>query len=183
MRSTRATIAVITCLAVAACTTVPTPDPQPSETATTPSTAPDGGVPEVDCAHAIDVAPPRPELEVVLDAVALPTRQVLQAADSGEPGKLFAKQGLQVRPGVTVELAVVDDPSGHSRIGWGSPGPETTRLRVPACPGYSGVDGWPAYAGGYLVDRPQCLHLRIRVAAREQTVGIPVGAPCPAPTR
>ncbi|MBL7258294.1 hypothetical protein [Paractinoplanes lichenicola] len=127
----------------------------------------------VDCAHDIGGRPPDDDFRLILDAVALPTAQ-LQASDSGEPGRLFAKTGLLVRAGTAVELTV--DPSARGvTIGWGSPGPEGTTIRVPACPN---VNGWLAFAGGYHVPQPMCVPLIVRANGSEQRAEVRVGADC-----
>ncbi|GID29576.1 hypothetical protein [Paractinoplanes brasiliensis] len=103
----------------------------------------------------------------------LPTAR-LQVAESGEPGRLFAKAGLLVRAGTPVELTV--DPSARGvTIGWGSPGPEVTTISVPACPD---AKGWLAFAGGYHVPEPMCVPLIVRANGREARARVRVGADC-----
>jgi hypothetical protein len=111
----------------------------------------------------------------VLDAVALPTR-TLQVSESGVPGELFAKQGLVVRAGTPVRIAVAPDAPAGTRIGWGSPGPEGTAIVVPACPHNS---GWLAFAGGYTVREAACVPLIVRVGEREERASVAVGEDCP----
>ncbi len=168
---------VVVTLAVAACT-AHSETPEATRTPAFPPTSSSPGVgapPAVDCEHVIDrLEAPPPDLEVLLDAVALPTRTVLQANESGEPGLLFAKHGLVVRAGVEVEVAV-QAPSGRRQLlTWGSPGPEGAAVRVPPCTGAS----WIVFAGGYLVDAPACVRLVVRSVGREARTQVPVGAPC-----
>jgi hypothetical protein len=125
----------------------------------------------VDCAHDIGGRPPDSGFRLVLDAVALPTG-VLQANDSGEPGRLFAKTGLLVRAGRAVELTVT---TPGVTIGWGSPGPEGTTIRIPACPN---ANGWLAFAGGYTVTEPTCVDLTVRSGNREEQAQVSVGRRC-----
>lgn len=136
-----------------------------------------GAAPIVPCSDAIDVlvAPPE-DFEVVFDAVALPTRTVLQANESGEPGWLFAKQGLVVRSDAVADLVIPAGATDHVKIGWGSPGPRGSKLRLAGCTGWSGW--WLAFAGGYWVDAPACVPLVVRSGARESQVRIPVGIAC-----
>jgi hypothetical protein len=138
-----------------------------------PSVSP--ATPLVSCDHVIGWEPPPPTFEVILEAVALPTRAVLQAHETNEPGWLFAKQGLVVRADTVVDLVVPAEVAGHLRIGWGSPGPEGTSIRVPGC---ASGGQWVAFAGGYTVDAPACVPLIVRSGGREARVRIAVGARC-----
>ncbi len=113
-----------------------------------------------------------PGLEVVVDAVALPTKTVLQTHAIGVPGELFAKQGLVVRAGADVELSV--ESTAGARLEWGEIATTGATTRHTPCPG----EGWLAYAGGYYVPAAMCLPVRVRSAGREQTVRIAVGAAC-----
>jgi hypothetical protein len=180
LRANRCLLIVILGLLSAACTG--TGAPRGAATVTSPSSEPNVGAggapsaPEVPCVDAIDHQPPRRGLEVVLDAVALPTGLVLQANESSERGWLFAKQGLVVRADTVVDLEVPAAAAAHVRIGWGSPGPQGHRLRVPGCPSES---GWLAFAGGYTVNTPRCVPLMVRSGEREVQVRIGVGVPCP----
>ncbi|MCY1138365.1 hypothetical protein OWR29_10190 [Actinoplanes sp. Pm04-4] len=157
--------------------TPPTAAPAASPTApgsaapASPATPSSAGSDVVDCAHDIGGRPPDSGYRLVLDAVALPTG-VLQANDSGEPGRLFAKTGLLVRAGRAVELTVT---TPGVTIGWGSPGPEGTTIRVPACPN---PNGWLAFAGGYTVTEPTCVALTVRSNGREQKAEVSVGRRC-----
>jgi hypothetical protein len=158
-------------LLVSGCSAVPEerrvpPLPSPSS----------GGIPLVNCDHYLQGGAQLAEgMEVILDSVALPTKVVLQANETDEPGRLFAKWGLLVRPNTTVDLIVADDDVGRATIAWGSPGPaDATHLRVADCQG----DGWLAFAGGYTVDQPRCLTLVVKAGGRQQTVRIAVGTPC-----
>ncbi|MBG0564611.1 hypothetical protein [Actinoplanes aureus] len=130
----------------------------------------------VSCAHDIGGTAPDPtSYRVVLDAVALPSA-VLEPHESGEPGWLFAKHGLLVRAGTEVAISVPPEWAAAARIGWGSPGPEGTRILVPACRG--GRSGWLAFAGGYTVRKPACLPLLVRVDEREERTAVSVGVAC-----
>ncbi|WP_203911431.1 hypothetical protein [Rhizocola hellebori] len=127
------------------------------------------------CATAVDTVPEPPRtLEVVLGVVALPTQKVLQANDVGQPGELFAKQGLVVKADAEVELAVGDGVVG-ARLEWNgvaTTGPVTHH--VPCV----GQTGWRAYAGGFYVAEPSCLPIMVRAGSGEQTVRIAVGVAC-----
>lgn len=128
----------------------------------------------VDCAHDIGGRPPGAGYRLVLDALALPTAQ-LEPQASGEPGRLFAKSGLLVRAGTAIELTVDTSAAAGVTIGWGSPGPEATTIRVPAC---SSANGWLAFAGGYTVGEPTCVPLIVRAGGHEQRAEVRVGASC-----
>ncbi len=126
----------------------------------------------MDCAHDIGGRAPDKSYRLILDAVALPVGK-LQAAESGDSGWLFAKNGLLVRAGTAVELTVA--PGSDALIGWGSPGPVGTTIRVPSCPAAA---GWLAFAGGYHVREAACVPLIVRADGREQQAGVSVGAAC-----
>ncbi|WP_328472025.1 hypothetical protein OHA21_08785 [Actinoplanes sp. NBC_00393] len=133
----------------------------------------------VACTHSIGGASPDPDgdgYRLVLGAVVLPSR-VLEVHDAGEPGWHFAKHGLVLRAGTAVELVVAPEAADDARIGWGSPGPEGTTIRVPACPQAA---GWLAFAGGYTVRTPMCVPLLVRANGREERATVSVGKPCPA---
>lgn len=133
--------------------------------------AADAPSPTVHCEHVIGVRDePGDGFEVFLDAVALPTRQVLQVQQLPD-GRYWAKTGLVVRAGARVDLDVV----GEGLTEWGSPGVQGREQHVPAC----GGDGWIAFAGGYTVAAPTCLTLRVRARGDEEEARIAVGAPCP----
>ncbi|WP_250038012.1 hypothetical protein [Paractinoplanes maris] len=110
----------------------------------------------------------------MLNAVALPNDR-LEPQASGEPGRLFAKTGLLVRAGTAVELTVAPSAPPGVTIGWGSPGPEGTTIRVPACPSAA---GWVAFAGGYTVTALTCVPLIVRVGGRTESAAVRVGADC-----
>ena len=126
----------------------------------------------VDCAHDIGGRPPGNGFRLILDAVALPAG-VLEAHDSGEPGRLFAKTGLLVRAGTAVDLTVT---TPGVTLRWGSPGARGTTIHVPACPS---AGGWLAFAGGYTVTEPTCVALTVRVGGREHQARVSVGRSCP----
>jgi hypothetical protein len=149
------------------------------------------------CSDAIGSDLPPRDLAVVLGVVALPTseasRFALQTALSGErdpAARLFAKQGLLIRTGVSFEIVVPDEVASRFAIGWGSPARRTRDLVVGGCPSGScaadhgsaicdSSSAWLAYPGGYWVQQVGCLPLLVRAAGREQRALIGVGAPCP----
>jgi hypothetical protein len=129
------------------------------------------------CPESIDLLKqPSPGLEVVLDAVALPTGQVLQANPTNEHGWLFAKHGLLVRSNRAVRIAVDPAATEWARIGWSSIS-NSTEFTLPTC---SDDDpDWRVYAGGYSVrSGPRCLPLTVRVGDRTAQVRIGVGVAC-----
>jgi len=153
---------------VAGCT-APAPAPTP-----TPS-APNDGTPLIDCLAVIDrPTEMTPSMEVFLDAVQLPTKVVLQTTPTSTSSQLFAKWGLVIRAGNTVDLLVSGEDLDHAMIGWsGAPSKPRTHIRA-QCPG----EGWMAFAGGYWVDSPRCITLIIRARGQQAIAHIAVGAPC-----
>jgi hypothetical protein len=161
---TRTALAVAV-LWLASCTT-PTPAPSPVASGNSP-------MPRLHCPDSLgDVGPPSSDLEVFLDAAALPTQGELHPNDSGD-GWLFAKMGLYVRPDVTVELSV--DPAAQAAISYGRQDrlPTVVLQRCTDLPGR-----WIVYTGGYYVKTPMCLPVRVRVHGDEVQVRVPVGAGC-----
>jgi hypothetical protein len=176
-------LAVLCGLLVAGCSTVDEPKPaadsQSPPAAVTATASGSGGTETSDagpaCSHDVGgTTPPDDTYRLVLDAVALPT-MTLVPEKSGEPGWLFAKQGLVVRAATPVEITVAPEAVTRVRIGWGSPGPQGTTIHVPACPSGS---GWLAFAGGYSVRTPTCVPLIVRASGRQEHVGVSVGAGC-----
>jgi hypothetical protein len=141
------------------------------------------------CEDAIGSNPaPSNGRSAVFDRVALQTERALQAGPTSKTDPaawLFAKDGLQIRRSVVVELIVPDEWVGRLLIGWGSPAKQTTHLHVPGCRPKETInplrptDDWIAYAGGYWVKDPACVDLIVKAGATQQTVRIGVGAPCP----
>jgi hypothetical protein len=135
------------------------------------------------CAASIGSAPAAPpDLQVVLQDLALPTGMVLQASPSGESdpaARLYAKWGLVVRAGAVVDLQVAPGWEGRARIGWGNPASPSLSVHVPGCPQPSGPAQWLHFAGGYYVDQPACLPLIIRAGGQQARVFISVGVACP----
>jgi hypothetical protein len=161
-------------LTVAACTTKPAPiEPAPSEPAASASL-----VEAVSCTDSIDHVTELPgDYRVVAGAVAVPTGRVLQASLSGEKdpaAKLFAKWGLMVRTGETVQITVAPGSTDKARVGWGAPGTPALTVRLTGCaPG-----SWNVFAGGTWVASPACVPLVIRAAGRSEQARLPVGVAC-----
>jgi hypothetical protein len=127
-------------------------------------------------------ADPTADLSVVLNQVALPTFNALQANRSGESdprARLFAKQGLFVASGTSFVLIVPAEWEGRLTIGWGSPPQRTTHLLVSGCKATGSQERWLVFAGGFWVAEPACVPLLVKSAGQEQTVLIGVGAACP----
>lgn len=145
------------------------------------STPPVPTVAVVPCEDAIAWLPaPAEGSTVALGVLAVPTR-VLQAEPTGE-GWLYAKQGLEVRAGVAVEITVAPSAAGRAAIRWGDAdaGPPRGHVRVEGC---AAAEDWIAWPGGYHVRSPMCIPLIVRSGAQEARVSVAVGAPCPAPSR
>ena len=148
--------------------------PKPAASSRSPSAVTSGVGPMVSCSHDLGATAPGDGYQLVLDAVALPTA-TLVPQESGEPDRLFAKSGLVVRANTPIGITVAPDAAARARIGWDSPGPEGTTIRVPACPSDS---GWLAFAGGYTVRTPACVRLVVRAHGREERAGVSVGVAC-----
>ena len=154
----------------------------------TVSPPPGAGISELSvlrCKNYIDRHPPAPDLEVIFGAVALPTTttaSALQTAPSGKSDpalRLFAKTGLVVKRGETIELEVPENVRSQLAIGWGgAPSTPTWLVRI-SCPRTAEQSGWFAYAGGYWLHKPACLPLIVRVGHRAQVVHLGLGTPCP----
>lgn len=124
---------------------------------------------------------PSPGHSVVLGEVALPTETALQANPSAQAdlgGQLFAKDGLLIQPGASVELIVPDGVHGQASIGWGSPPIRTRHLVIEGCRSTT-TTSWLVYAGGYWVAEPTCLPLVVKAGGASGQVSIGVGTPCP----
>jgi hypothetical protein len=121
-------------------------------------------------------------LRLVLDRIWLP-RRTLQLGRAARGWDRFAKVGIVVRAGPPVVLEVPSRwrgvysleyaPKHVQRLADGS-----TRLSVHACAGALG--NWSAYAGGYVVTRPQCVPLIVRANGRMTRVHVAIGRPCTA---
>jgi hypothetical protein len=160
-------------LTVAACTSDPAPQPISSPS---PASA-------LSCTDSIDQPIELPAgYRLVGEMVAVPTSRVLQTAASGESdpaARLFAKWGLVVRTGQTVEIGVAAGWADKARVGWGNPGRPAASVRVTACPLGSPPAAWTAFAGGTWVAAPACVPLVIRAGGRTEQTRLPIGVPCP----
>ncbi|PZG13199.1 hypothetical protein C1I95_24140 [Micromonospora craterilacus] len=180
--------AIALVLVASGCTTGDREPPvQPTAgTATTTGTtaSPGASAPNpVNCAHIIGgVDAPDSDYTIVGDAVAVTTGRVLQANPNSVDGvaesAFFAKDGLLVRRGHTVQLGIGDGAAGRAWLGWGSPATPSAQVGVGPCD--QSTHEWTAFAGGYWVLTPGCLPVQVSVAggpARE--VLVPVGSACP----
>lgn len=132
---------------------------------------------------------PRSDLAVVLDRVALPIINSLQANRSGDSdpsARLFTKSLIMIRRGASFDVVVPDEWRGRLIIGWARQGRRGTHVRVPGCrpthtldPIRETSDDWLGYAFGFWVSEPACVSLIVRAGQAESTVRIGVGASCP----
>jgi hypothetical protein len=119
---------------------------------------------------------------LVLGRITVPQRIV--QLDRAAPGwDRFAKAGIDVRAGTPVVLEVpkawrrvyaleyAPGPHEVMRVGDGS-----VRVSVHSCAGLLGA--WNAYAGGYVVRRPQCVPLIVRAGGKSARVHIAIGRKC-----
>lgn len=157
---------------------------------TTVTTTPSAGVTVLLCQNVIrsDPAPPS-DLSIVLDRVALPTVNALQANRSGDSdpsARLFTKSLIMIRRGASFDIVVPPEWRGRLIIGWASPGRRSTHLRVPGCtpthtlnPIRETSDDWLAYAFLFWVSEPACVSLIVQAGQAESAVRIGLGASCP----
>lgn len=139
------------------------------------------------CGESIGARRPWQGMSVVLGAVALPAsprmRRALQTALTGSPdsaARLFAKEGLLVRPGARFDLTVPTRLRDRLSIGWGNAGEGHvgSTIRVPGCRGGDG-ERWLAFAGGYHVHTPICARLIVDARGLRRRVWIGIGKACP----
>jgi hypothetical protein len=176
MTLSRIAAAVLLVITASAC------ESSPAQVSVSPSDA----IALLDCQAVIgSEAVPAAGDSTVLDRVALPTKQALQANRTGDPGtRRFAKDGLYVRRDVSFDLIVQGEWRDRLSINWGFPGEATHHLRVPGCRPTRTInpireqDAWLIYSGGYTVSEPACVALVVKAAEAEQTVRIGVGASC-----
>jgi hypothetical protein len=150
-----------------------------------PPSGPSAAGTVVGCPEAIGrVDDPGETYQVVAGVAAVPAgNRVLEPAPqtSGEgPTRLFAKWGLLVRAGATVDLSLLPGWADRARMRWGDTDAEpVTAVRVAAC-----RDGaaWSVFAGGTWVAEADCVPIRITAATGEEaTVELSIGAPCSRP--
>ncbi|MEW2442955.1 hypothetical protein [Micromonospora marina] len=113
------------------------------------------------------------------DAVAVSSELLQPSASSDEAGptRLFAKWGLHVRAGATVEVQVAPGWLDRARIGWGAGAEPVTTVQVEACPA-ADSSAWSVFTGGTWVAVPGCVPLTIRSQGRETVTRLSVGAAC-----
>jgi hypothetical protein len=93
----------------------------------------------------------------------------------------FIKFGLTVSAGSSVTLEVPPDSHGVYGFYFGSASPTTIAtaprmLQAIACPRKNG--GWTNWAGGYLLAKPSCVPLLVRVGSRSARVNLSLGRRC-----
>lgn len=192
LRSRTMVAVAMSCLATASCTskTAGSGDESGSVSPSArPSSAPaPSGSPAIvrsatlRCAdHIATPDSPAGDLQVIEDAVALPTAASsgpLQASADGGRSRswLFAKRGLLVRTGRSVDLVVPQNERHRLVLQWGKPGKLTWRLHV-SCP--HSYAKWLAFPGGYYVSSRNCVSLIVRSADHDDhRVEIGIGAHC-----
>ena len=139
----------------------------------------------VDCSHRIDELDSVPDGYQRVAGIALPSSgrgtQALQVASGNVPNQpysLFAKAGLVVKADEESILVVAD--SGDADVAglrWGNDdaNPPSQELVVPAC---SGLREWIVFPGGFYVDAPTCLTVRVTTSGKEDEMDVGVGAAC-----
>jgi hypothetical protein len=127
-------------------------------------------------------SPARPRTGI-FGVVGLDITSTLQVSRTspGDPHRLFAKTGLMVHAAREADLTVPAGWATRVSIAWGNQAAEwTTGLHIPACPRPPSASGpWLAFPGGFSVDKPACVPLRVRAHNRTTTVHVSVGAHCP----
>lgn len=124
---------------------------------------------------------PEADLTIYFDGVALPTvdnqasalQEVPQIDASGRE-VYFSKLGLWFRGSDPITIAIAE-PDGTAELAWEG------RSQAVVTPIGCGTDPnqWNGIVGGYLVDKPLCLDLRISSGERSETVQAGIGAACP----
>jgi hypothetical protein len=182
----RLAVALLVSAGCAGCTAEDQSTPPPSAPA--PASAPPGGV-ATGCADAVaQEKDPGQGYRVVADVVAVPVGdRVLEPAEhaAGEgPTRLFAKWGLLVRTGATVELSLLPGWGDRARIGWGGSGSDpATSVTVVSCPAEPGRAPWSVFTGGTWVIEPDCVPIRVSAqpAGQQVTVELSIGTSCRRP--
>jgi hypothetical protein len=154
-----------------------TSGPAPTRSAGQPAGAGGGSVLPCSTGTRVSDATVAP-FRVVLGVVALPVSPgypALQTSLANGPRRLFAKNGLFIRPGTTFELIVPARLTGRLSIGWETP---SRRVVVSGCASPRG-GGWLAFVGGYWIDHPACVRVIVRSGGRQQQVPIGLGKACP----
>jgi hypothetical protein len=137
----------------------------------------------VSCGSAVMVDPPaEPNRERVLfGQVAVPPRSLPQVERGSGPWPYWRKAGLLVRAGASgVSLSVPPSWRGRVRIIWGDSG-EVPAVRFARCS--RPPNEWNLYTGGFVLRRPACVPLVVRVGSRVAHVRFGVGATCAAAVR
>jgi hypothetical protein len=119
-------------------------------------------------------------LRLVLGRIWLPRRTV-QLARARLGWDRFGKVGIVVRAGSPVVLEVPPKWRGVYSLEYAPKHVQTVadgsiRLSVRACAGALGR--WSAYAGGYVVSRPQCVPLIVRADGRTARIHVAIGRRC-----
>jgi hypothetical protein len=151
---------------------------------------PSGGIVVLPCQNVILSTPaPSSDLSIILDRVALPTINALQANGSGDSDpstRLFTKSLIMIRRDASFDVVVPDEWRGRLIIGWARQGRRSTQVRVPGCrpthtlePVRETGDDWLGYAFGFWVSEPACVSLVVRAGQAESAVRIGLGASCP----
>ncbi|GIE34601.1 hypothetical protein Ait01nite_076460 [Actinoplanes italicus] len=146
-----------------------------------------GTSPVARCTDAVNrVTEPGDGYRVVAGVVAVPgSDRMLEPAEqnSGDgPTRLFAKWGLLVHTGTTVDVSLLPGWDGRARINWGDATSEpATSVRIVSCGEEPGEGRWAVFTGGTWVIEPDCVPIRITTATGEVTVELSIGTPCSRP--
>jgi len=142
------------------------------------STTPEPAATPFPCTNAISTAARPPTgYEAIAGVVALPTKKKFAGGDRrGSDGFRFAKQGLLVKTGASVELIVPPAWAQRVNIAWGD-APRTTHLQITNC-GTNPQVTWLVYAGGFYVTERACVPLIVRAGGHDDKVHIAVGKSC-----
>lgn len=149
-------------------------------------------VPIRTCEQAIGVLDPAPEPGVgtiLLGRVWIPSTpsDVIHAArPRTSEGNLFYKQGISVRAGPPIEMAVPRSFSDRYSLDYTSTPIENTSplgegeetIRVAPCPA-DALGPWTAFSGGFLAPTLTCVEVIVRADGRTERLRLALGTACP----
>ncbi|MDI6104732.1 hypothetical protein QLQ12_39695 [Actinoplanes sp. NEAU-A12] len=181
----RSVAVLLLLVAAAGCTSPEQRAVDPPPPSARASVAPGGLVAGCEDAVAQEQDPGR-TYRVAAGVVAVPSGdqvlEPLEQASGAGPARLFAKWGLLVRSGSTVELSLPPGWGDRARINWGDSGAEpATAITVTACTAGPGERPWSVFTGGTWVAEADCVPIRISTGTEQVTVELSIGAPCRRP--
>lgn len=182
MRPSTGFACLVLCLAGSACS-VNQPSGSPSPEASPADTARNASFSKIPCENAINSLDSPSNGHAIILGAALPSANAggpqLDARPSEMPDgsiRYFAKNGLEVQPGRSLEISVPHEVRGRLWIGWGgNPSRPAQRISFNGC---DGEKGWLAFAGGYWVTEPGCFPLEVTDDRAVKRIEIVIGTEC-----